>query len=159
MIGDIASVVAAIGVLLGGAWTVYRYRTARHGAAEVHLELRARSATEVLGRPAIVVNAAAENRSSVLVPLRVATLSFRSLALPSSFRAFRRLSNPDHPGGHFIRVFRVHTSLEPGERFAEDVLIEIPSEVAVEVVLRMESARAPHWWQTSMIYLPSLVET
>jgi endonuclease/exonuclease/phosphatase family metal-dependent hydrolase len=156
LIGDVASVVAAVGVLLGGGWTLYRYRTARHGAAEVHLELRARSAAEVLGRPTIVVNAAAENRSGVLVPLRVATLSFRSLALPRSPRVFRRLSNPDHPGGHFIRVFRVHTSLEPGERFAEDVLIEIPAQVAVEVVLRMESVRHPHWWQTSMIYLPTV---
>lgn len=141
-------------IVLGGAWTLYKFGLQRGLESYIRLELDVTDRRIAGQHSDLILKVRAHNIGSTGVGQQLAWLEVSNLLCSfTESDNIRTAWLPLNPNPRRIIIFGKHAYLEPGEDFIETLLLQVPSSSPYILVRAIFSGMKPgQTWHTQTVY-------
>jgi hypothetical protein len=152
----ISDVITAAGIVIGGLWALYVFGVKRIVKPRIELGVHLAGKRPGVGGVTYHLRLSAKNTGNVGLRKRFAVLQVYPRQMRPGFRsATGRMNAPAIFTNRSYEVFLLHTYLEPGESYTEDILLVVPAVDFVEFRLILHGSKPNHSWMFHAIINPA----
>lgn len=150
----IQAIVASLGILAAGIWTLYNFGLTRISAAKIDIavELKTIFQTEDNQRIAIfAVNI--KNSGKTKVAKKRIVLALRPFSITNEMPSLLKIDKPiNYYEGDIYEILKYHTFVDPDERYHEEIGFVVTNINLIQVGLLFEGTRRSEKWEVNYIF-------
>jgi len=138
----VSSVLIALAVIIGGGWTLYKFGIQRARESFISLELDATDSRLHGQHRNLILKLKAVNIGKTGIGKKLAWIEVFPLPCPTTdVEAIQSPQLPKDALGRRFVIFDRNSYLEPGEEFADMLLLEIPADISYLLIRIIFSGR------------------
>lgn len=145
-------IVGVLATVVGGSWALYQFILHRTGKPRVALAIDVQSVESRNNHLLALLHLTIANELNVGIKRTRAFLHVNRLRAAESVPGVTTIRHFGDQPERTYEVFTQHTYLEPGERYEEDVLLQMPACEYVECTMEFLGIRPDYTWRTQRIF-------
>jgi len=153
----IQAIVATIGIVAAGIWTLYNFGLTRVSAPQIEISVQAKTITEVKNKKILTLCLEVRNTGKTRIYKRYAILGILPIRIQENWPSLTRISSQliyQRVDAHEILVS--HTYLDPGEKYHEEFSIDVSGYDFIQAGLVFAGLKRDQAWESNYVFDLSL---